>query len=107
MHHSRWRCVSVVMTIVLVATLAATMSHAQQSPRPPTSQPALPTEVAAGHAAFAKEDWTAAIEQYRAALAAGHDLGIVQMHLGYALHMQGKYEEAMPHHLKAGMALNK
>ena len=49
----------------------------------------------------------AAIEHYRAAIAAGYNFGLVEMRLGYALHVQGKYAEAMPYHLKAAASANK
>ena len=99
------RCVPValVVSIIIVIGFAPT---AIAQPNQPQSQPSqqLPPDVAAGNAAFQRQDWSAAIENYRKAISTGNNNSLIHMRLGYALHVLGKYEEALPSHLRAAAA---
>ena len=70
-----------------------------------STQPDKSPEIAAAEEAFAREDWPRAIEHFRAAINSGYDIPLIHMRLGFALHMLGKFEEAMPHHLRAATAI--
>jgi hypothetical protein len=77
-------------------------AHAQADAPAPARQPASwQVDAAAGNAAFQKEDWTAAVEAYRRALANGAASRLVHFRLGFSLHMLKQYEEALKHHLIA------
>ncbi len=71
---------------------------AAQQPAPPSQQQA---DLAAGDAAFQRQDWPAAVEAYQRALASGMNHGLLHFRLGYALHVTGNPEEALEHHKNA------
>jgi tetratricopeptide (TPR) repeat protein len=54
-----------------------------------------------GDAAFERQDWQAAVDAYQKARAAGNDSGMLHFRMGFALHMLGRYDEALPSHLRA------
>jgi hypothetical protein len=56
-------------------------------------------EFGAANEAFQREEWKVAAEQYGAALAKGFDLPMLHFRFGYALHVLGKTEEALGHHI--------
>jgi len=81
---------------------AALPSTSQAAPPASAPQaPALNPDIAAGNEAFQKEDWPAAAKSYQSALAKGAVSRLVHFRLGYALHMQKQYAEALKHHLRA------
>ncbi len=67
----------------------------------PGQAPPQPTDMAAGDAAFQRQDWPAAVEAYQRALASGMNHGLLHFRLGYALHVTGHPEEALEHHKQA------
>lgn len=88
--------------LIAAAVLAsATLSHAQPAPPAPAPQtaPAYQADVAAGNAAFQKEDFPTAIAAYQAALAKGATQRLIHFRLGFALHVEKRYEEALKHHI--------
>jgi len=92
----------VVVTIVYAGFASVTTAQPAAAQNQPERQ--LPPEVAAGNAAFQRQDWNVAIENYRKAISGGNNSSLIHMRLGYALHVLGKYEEALPSHLRAAAA---
>lgn len=64
-------------------------------------QPAGAADWQAGNAAFQNEAWQEAADRYLAAEAAGVRHALLHFRLGFSLHMLRRYEEALPHHLRA------
>lgn len=87
------------MVVVAVMMLTAGVS-ARQPGGQPGGPPPGQADLAAGNAAFERQDWPAAVEVYTRAHAAGMDHGMLHFRLGYALHVTGKPAEALPHHLQ-------
>lgn len=90
-----------LMSIGLMLLLAGGSARAQD----PAA--AGPNDVVAAHAAFDRQDWHAAVDGYRRAIAAGNASVLVQMRLGYALHVLGRLDEALPHHRRAAAATHR
>ena len=89
---------------IVVLGMAVEGSGQQPSPPEPPRPAAAPQpqpDVAAGDAAFQDQDWAAAIEAYQRALAAGQGHSLLHFRLGYALHVTGRHEEALSHHVQA------
>ncbi len=102
--------IGVLMPPASTSSFAQQPAAQQQQQQPPAAQPRqqpFPPEVAAANEAFGKQDWATAVERYREAIAKGYEYPFVQMRTGYALHVQGKYAEALPYHLKAANAQQK
>ncbi len=57
--------------------------------------------VAAGHAAFMMGNYDRAVEEYSAAVQEGADGPLVHFRYGYALHVTGHPDAALPHHVSA------
>lgn len=64
-------------------------------------QPAGSAEWQAGNAAWERESWQEATDHYLAAEAAGVNHAFLHFRLGFGLHMLKRYEEALPHHVRA------
>lgn len=75
-------------------------------PASPASQPAAPVEQTSRTAldraneAFERGDHAGAAELFRAAQAEGVNRAFLHFRLGYSLHVLGRIEEALPHHLR-------
>lgn len=101
MRNNQKKFIRATTLLALIAVCVWTFTGWQAS-----DVPQKPAEIAAAENAFAREDWPRAIEHFRKAIAQGHDNPHIHMRLGYAVHMLGKYEEAMPHHLRAASAMH-
>jgi tetratricopeptide (TPR) repeat protein len=55
--------------------------------------------------AFGRGDFARAVDLYERAREEGVDHAFLHFHLGYALHVLGRVEEALPHHLR-GVSIN-
>lgn len=75
--------------------------QAQEASAPAPARPAQDPDLTAANEAFGNEDWPGAEKAYKAFLAKGRNAPIAHFRLGYALHMQKKFDEALTHHLKA------
>jgi hypothetical protein len=96
-------CASILIAFTTLLSCSIPMSAVGQQTDAPKQKP---QEIAAAEEAFAREDWPGAIEHFRAAIENGYDIPLIHMRLGFALHMLGKFEQAMPHHLRAAAALH-
>ncbi|HYF14815.1 MAG TPA: tetratricopeptide repeat protein [Phycisphaerales bacterium] len=95
------RRVSLILAGAVLASSPAARS--QQEPARPAAvapqPPAFAADFEAGETAFHEEKWEEAIGAYERALAKGATMRLLHFRLGYALHVTGKHEEALKHHL--------
>lgn len=99
----------------MLAILAASAAFAQppaastgRTPAPAAqAQPAPSPEIAAAEEAFKKQDWKAAVDSYKGAVAKGNGGGTLYLRLGYSLHMLKRYDEALECHIKTAHSQNK
>jgi hypothetical protein len=102
-------CVLLSVAVLCFAAHHTSAQHTNdtnQTPQQtPPQQPNLPREIAVADEAFDRQDWSASVELYRAAIAAGFEHPLVHMRLGYALHVLGRLDEALPHHVRAASAI--
>lgn len=101
MPNRRWHLSAVVMAVACLVPVAAVVAQGTPSGQAGGTQAEITKELAAGDAAFDREDWAGAVTAYKRALALGSTSVNVHFRLGYALHMTKAYEEALTHHVKA------
>jgi tetratricopeptide (TPR) repeat protein len=89
--------------VLVLSIVLAGCAQPQRAPGPPAADfRGDPAEhIRAGHQAFGAQDFARAAAEYAAAVNAGADSPLVHFRYGYALHVTGYPEQALPHHLKA------
>lgn len=90
-----------VLGVVLLAMLTIPIAS-KATTQPDDGEPATFT---LAEEAFRRGDFDRAIELYGQARDEGVDHAFLHFHLGYALHVEGRVEEALPHHLR-GVGIN-
>ena len=106
-HSTRRRPRVIIAAVLLLTGAAAPLAIAQSTPTttsqptstPPTSAPADPMERVMS--LINERDWAAAAEAARAVVTADPEHAPAWAMLGYALHADGRLDEALPAHLMA------
>lgn len=91
--------IAVILLFAAIPTVRFASADKPAAPAP--ARPPKPPEIVAGDDAFQHERWDDAVRAYQAALKKGIDNPLLHFRLGFSLHMRGRHEEALPHHLLA------
>ena len=91
-----------VLIFMVVGCAGLVTNHGDHPFSPPAyADPVAAIAMEKGNHLFAGQRWEAAMEQYEAAIQAQTSLGEAHFNLALALYVQGRYEEARPHFVKA------